>query len=172
MALIGLDLSTRAAAAVACPLNWDGDWQRLRSTVVGEPLSRGASEVERIDRCVRIGVQLTRFAKECDVDAAFIEGYAYGQASAAHSLGELGGLVRLGLMRAGIGLYVANMGSARKLMCGTIKRGTDPKEVVKATLQRADAPTWLTESHDLCDAFVCVNWGLSELGGFCFCQAA
>ena len=170
--ILGLDLSVRAAAAIAGPLSWDGDWTQLSTKIVGEPLRKGASERERIDRCVRLGVSLSAFAREHGVTDVYIEGYAYGQATAAHTLGELGGLVRLGLMRTGIDLHVANMSSSRKLMCGTIPRSADKKAVVQATLRRAGAPALILDSGDLCDAFVCLNWGMSELGGYCFAVAA
>ena len=64
------------------------------------------------------------------------------------------------------------MSSARKLMCGSTRRGDDKKAIVGDTLQQAGAPAELTSDHNLADAFVCLNFGLSELGGYCFAQAA
>src|SRR5690606_36987286 len=109
MIILGLDLSTRAAAAVACPLDWDGDWRRLRTLVVGEPLRRDATEAERIGRCASIAARLAAFARSEGATVAFVESYAYGQATAAHTLGELGGIVRLRLMEEGLEVSVANM---------------------------------------------------------------
>lgn len=170
--LLGLDLSTRAAAAVCAPAWWDGDWRKVKTLLVGEPLKKGASERERIARCCHLADRIANFAGFHGATHAFIESYAYGQATAAHTLGELGGIVRLRLMQIGVELAVANMSSARKLLCGTIPKSADKKATVKGVLQRAGAPTTITESPDLCDGFVCLNWGMSELGGFCFCQEA
>lgn len=103
---------------------------------------------------------------------AFIESYAYGQATAAHTLGELGGIVRLRLMEEGLEVSVANMSSARKLMCGATRRGDDKKAIVSATLRQAGAPAELLASPDLCDAFVALNWGMAELGGYCWAVEA
>ena len=66
----------------------------------------------------------------------------------------------------------ARMSSARRSMGGTIRRGVDKKAMVGATLRQAGAPAEVTGDHNVCDAFVCANWGLSELGGFCFAQVA
>lgn len=170
--ILGLDLSTRAAAAVAVPSDWDGEWRRVASVVVGEPLHKGATEAERIGRSARIAARLAAFARAQGVTAAFIESYAYGQNTAAHTLGELGGLVRHALLESGVDVQVANMSSARRLMCGRIPRGSDPKAIVGATLRQAGAPAELLASADLCDAFVCLNFGMAELGGYCFAQAA
>jgi hypothetical protein len=52
--LMGLDLSATAAAACAIPLDWNGDFNRFRTCVVGEPLRRGASDEERARRCERM----------------------------------------------------------------------------------------------------------------------
>jgi hypothetical protein len=169
--ILGLDLSTRAAAAVAVPTDWDGQWSRVRWTVAGEALRKGATEAERIERCRRVADHLARFAREVGAAHAWVESYAYNMRSSAHTLGELGGIVRLGLMPQAIRLDVANMSSARKLMLGRVPRGADPKELVQATLQAAGAPLTLTSDADVCDGFTCANWGLSELGGFCFAQA-
>ena len=170
--LLGLDLSLTASAALSCPADWDGRWHRLRPLVVGEPLHKGATEAERIGRCARIAARLAQFARVEGVTQAWLESYGYRQNLQAHSLGELGGLVRYALLESGIDVRVANMTSARKLMCGTIRRGTKPKEIVRATLRQAGAPVEITSDHNLCDAVVCVNWGLSEVGGWCFAQAA
>ena len=48
--VLGLDLSLKAAAAVAVPTWWDGEWDKVRSMVVGETLRRDASPAERARR--------------------------------------------------------------------------------------------------------------------------
>jgi hypothetical protein len=86
--------------------------------------------------------------------------------TSAHSLGEVGGVVRLELVRAGLDIRTANMGSARKLLLGKVARA-DAKMAVYAALRAAGAPF---ETADETDAMCAANWGLSELGGFCFAQ--
>ena len=164
MTLLGLDLSLRAAAAVAVPLNWDGEWRRVLSIVVGEPLRRGATDAERIRRAETIAARITSFAVSNGAQQAWIESYAFGQRTAAHSLGELGGIVRLELARAGIELRTANISSARKLLLGHA-RSKDIKVEVFNTLRAAGAAL---KTFDESDAFCAENLGLSENGGYCF----
>ncbi len=172
-AILGLDLSTRASAAICLPGGWAGDWLQMRELVVGIKLEQGASDYDRAARTETIAEQLVRFAVDYHVSDAWIEGYAFGMNTAAHTLGELGGVVRLELMRAGIRLHTANMGTARKLLLGGVPRG---KGAAKAACLRAmvaagmplrgPKAVWL----DLVDAFVAANLGLADREGFCFAQ--
>ena len=99
---------------------------------------------------------------------AFIEGYAFSLRTSAHSLGELGGVVRLELVRAGIEIRTANMSAARKLLLGKCPR----KGAKVAACEALTAAGGRFDTLDESDAAVCVNWGLAELGGYCFCQVA
>jgi len=166
--VLGLDLSVRAAAAVACPTDWDGDWRRVSSLVVGEPLRRDATDVERARRTETIAARLVAFARSTGATLAFVEGYAFNQATAAHTLAELGGVVRLELVRAGLDVRTANMSTARKLLLGRVPR-SGAKDAVVATLQAAGARF---ETADESDAFCALNFGLAELGGYCFAMEA
>jgi hypothetical protein len=168
MILLGLDLSLRAAAAVAVPLDWDGRWQRVSSLVVGEKLCRTATDTERARRTETIAARLVAFAKQHDVVQAWVEGYAFGRNDSAHTLGELGGVVRLELVRAGIELRTANMGTARKLLLGKVPRA----DVKVGVFQAVRAAGAAFETLDEADAFAAVNLGLAEHGGFCFAQEA
>jgi Holliday junction resolvasome RuvABC endonuclease subunit len=169
MTLLGLDLSLTASAVVAVPLDWDGNWSRVRSCVTGEKLERSASDAERAHRTERIAARLVSFARSVGATHAFVEGYAYGLRTSAHSLGELGGVVRLALVTAGLELATVNMGTARKLLLGVCPRSS-AKVAVAETLRAAGAPrAW---SLDESDAFAVANFGLSELGGYCFAQVA
>jgi hypothetical protein len=165
--LLGLDLSARAAAAAAVPLDWDGEWRRVQTVVVGEPLGRGAPDAERAWRCGSIARRLVAFAQTHGITEAWIEGYAFSQRTAAHSLGEVGGVVRLELVRAGIAIRTANIGTARKLLLGKLPR-RHAKQAAHAALRAAGSPAW---SLDESDAFVAANLGLSEhAGAWCFAQ--
>lgn len=166
--LLGLDLSVRAAAAVAVPMDYDGRFDRVRSLVVGEPLRRDSTDVERARRCETIATRLVRFALESRCSVAYVEGYAFSRRTAAHTLAELGGVVRLELVRAGLDVRTANMGTARKLLLGRVPRGSDPKAMVAEAFRAAGAP--IDWSLDVTDAMACANLGLSLLGGYCFAQ--
>jgi len=166
--IAGLDLSLTASAIVTVPTNWDSDWKRVKTNVVGRSLPRGAIDADRIDRCVDIATTLARHAKQRGVKRAYIEGYAFSRTDQAHSIGELGGIVRYLLAINGIEFVTANMNTARKLLLGKVPR-KGPKEACWGALAAAGAPAW---SLDESDAFVCANLGLSEYAGaYCFAQA-
>lgn len=168
MTLMGLDLSATASACCIVPVTWGGDWSRIATGTVGESLSRDATDEQRAIRCGTIAAELVKLAIFHGVTDAWIEGYAFFQRTSAHTLAEVGGVVRLELVRAGIRIHTANMGSARKLLLGKC-----PSKVAKVAAHRAlraaGSPLW---SLDESDAFVCANYGLSELpGAFCFVTA-
>lgn len=165
--LLGLDLSLTASAAVAVPLDWDGDWSRVRSCVVGEKLRRDASDAERARRTETIAARLVAFARATGATKAFIEGYAYGLKTSAHSLGELGGVVRLELVRAGLELVTVPMQTARKLLLGRCPR-QGAKVAVAEALRAAGARF---EAFDEFDAMAVANWGLSDAGVWSFAQS-
>ena len=169
---MGLDLSTRAAACVVVPYGWQGNWKDLRSAVFGEPLARDATDQDRALRCGSIASQIVAFALVHGVGTVWIESYAYNQNKSAHTLGELGGVVRLELVLAGLDVQTANMTSARSLLLGRLprrkgKRGPSAKDAVKAALGAAGASFATLDEYD---AFVVANWGQSEAGRFCFAQ--
>lgn len=165
---MGLDLSTRAAAAVAVPSDWDGQWNRVASLVVGEPLRRDASDAERAARTETIARRIVGFAQSHGVREAWIESYAFNQSVSAHTLGEVGGVVRLELVRAGMEIRTAQMATARKLLLGKVPR-SGAKDAVVATLKAAGARF---ETADEYDAFTAVNLGLATIGAVCLCQEA
>lgn len=134
--------------------------------MVGEKLRKEASDAERARRTETIAARLVAFARSTGATKAFIEGYAYGLKTSAHSLGELGGVVRLELVRAGVELVTVPMQTARKLLLGKCpKQGA--KVAVAEALRAAGARF---EGLDESDAFAVLNWGMSEVGGYCFGQ--
>jgi hypothetical protein len=162
--LMGLDLSAKAAAACAVPLDWDGSFERIRTCIVGKSLRCDATDEERARRCEGIARQLVAFARTHRVTEAWIEGYAFSMRTSAHTLAEVGGCVRLELVRSGISIRTANMGTARKLLLGKLPR-RGAKVAVHAALHSAGSPQW---TLDEADAFVAVNLGLSEHAGAWF----
>lgn len=176
MTILGLDLSARAAAAVAVPQDWDGQWRRIKTLVVGQELDRASSDWERAMRCGYIAERIVAFARKHGVNQAWIEGYAYNQNTAAHTVAEVGGVVRLELVRAGIEIRTANMQTARKLLLGRLpargkhiapKDRVSAKEAVKATLRAAGAAFNTLDEYD---GFTAANLGMSEVGGFFYGQ--
>jgi hypothetical protein len=175
--IIGLDLSARAAAAVVVADDWDGKWSRVKTLVVGEDLKRGSTDRLRALRCGFIAEAIVEFARRHGVTVAYVEGYAFSQHTAAHTIAEVGGCVRLELVRAGIDVHTAMMQSARKLLLGKLPpRGkavtgkkVTAKEAVVAALRAAGAAFKTVDEYD---AFVCANFGMAERGGFFYGQAA
>ena len=179
MTILGLDLSARAAAAVAVPREWDGVWRRVKTLVVGEALGRDATDRDRALRCIYIAEQIVGFARRQAVTHAWIEGYAFSQHTAAHTIAEVGGVVRAELLRAGIEIRTANMSTARKLLlgklpprrtadekAGKVKKPTAKDAVVEA-LRMAGAAFRTVDEYD---GFTAANFGMSEIGGFFYGQ--
>lgn len=176
-ALMGLDLSARAAAAIIAPLNWGGDWLLTRTLVVGEKLTTSADDVDQALRTGSIAEQLCQFAFDYGVGQAWFENLTIGsRGSASHVLARLDGVVRLELVRMGVEIHTANMGTARKLLVGVVPRGTGVKKLASKlafrALQAAGMPIRYGNDTKLdeADAFVALNLGLSEAGGYCFAQ--
>jgi len=166
--ILGLDLSLTASAAVACRTNWDGDWSRVQSLVIGEPFTKGASQEQGARRTETIAASLVAFAQSVGATQAWIEGYAYSQAKAAHSLGELGGVVRLELVRAGIEIHTVTASEARKLLLGHNPR--KGAKVAVAEAFRASGARF--DTLDEYDAMCVANFGLAEIpGAYCFATA-
>jgi Holliday junction resolvasome RuvABC endonuclease subunit len=166
--LLGVDLGTRVCAAVAVPTDWDGDWKRVRSMTVGEKLRRSATDEERARRTETIATRLVAFARETGASEAWIESYAFSRKTAAHTLGELGGVVRLELVRAGVHVRTAQLSTARAMLLGKVPR-SDAGIAVYTALRAAGAPF---TTADEAAAFCAANLGLSEIGGCFFGQLA
>ena len=120
--ILGLEPSLTAAAAVAVPLDWNGEWKRVRSVGVGERLRRDATRIERARRTETIAARLVAFAQSAGASVASVESYGHAMRTSAHTLGEVGDVVRLELVRPGINVRTANMGTAGKLLLGKLPR--------------------------------------------------
>lgn len=181
--ILGLDISSRSTATVAIPLSWDGNWSRVEWLLCGQKLPRTATDMARAQRCEQIARSIVEFARRKGATLAWFEGYAFSQNTSAHTLAEVGGVVRLELVRAGIEIRTANMATARKLLLGKVpvgeklpsgkrRKGVAKKAVYEAlTASGARLPAG-DEGCDVADAIVAANLGLSELGGYCWAQVA
>jgi hypothetical protein len=166
--ILGLDLSATAPAAVAVPCDWNGDWRKVQSRRWQHPLTKEATDNARAMRCRVIAFDVWGFAQLHHCTEAWIESYAFGMKTAAHTLAEVGGVVRSLLDSRGMQLHTANMSSARKLLLGKIPRGKGlAKKACSDCLSTAGAPAW---SLDESDAFVAANLGLYEAGELFFGQ--
>jgi hypothetical protein len=146
--------------------------------VIGEPIDE-SDEAERIRHIERISSRITVFARTHNAKIAIIESYAF-HGEGLHTAGEVGGIVRLDLLRAGLSIAIANMSSSRKLLLGKLparrKKGqskkdadyVNPKTLVHRAWRAAGA-TW--DSLDLSDAMTAVNLHLAGVGSFAFVQA-
>lgn len=70
------------------------------------------------------------------VDLVALEGYSYGSPNRAHQLGELGGVVRLALHRAGLRWIVVPPSSVKKYASG--KGNASKAEVLGAAIRKLD----------------------------------
>lgn len=94
------------------------------------------------------------------IDLVVIEGYSYGsRASQAHSLGELGGVVRLGLWRRGIPVSVVSPAARSKYATG---KGNASKDAVIAAISARTGIAF--RNSDECDAWILCAMALDYYG--------
>lgn len=159
--VVGVDLSLRAAAACAIPLDWDRrghDLRRLRTIVVGGELHDPTDELERVGRLDRIERALVEFCREHRAVSVAVEQYAMGTGRQAHkhAIGEVGGAFKLGLFRRRGEVAQPLVASAsRKVFAGKLPRAGVKKWIV-AQAARLGPPVdgW---TADEVDAFVTAN---------------
>lgn len=178
---MGLDLSARAAAAVSVPSNWTGSWgSEVSSLVVDGGQVPHDDDMARVLRTIEVAERLVDFAKQNRVEVAWIEGYAFRQNNSAHTVAEVGGVVRAELVRAGVEVRTVMMQTARKLLLGKLprpqkkakrKRGEPKpettKDLVAATLRAAGIEFRTLDEYD---AMAVLNWGMAQRGRFFFAQ--
>lgn len=161
MKIMGLDLSLRNSGVAIVADDWGFDWGRVSVARVGYDLKSDASVRQQADRIAAIRDAVLELAARHEVTHAVREEYAFtASRSRAHALGELGGVVTLALLDAGVEVETVPPASARKLLGKAPRK--DPKGWAAARLRAMGAPTlW---SGDQIDAFVCANWKLAEIG--------
>lgn len=178
-AVVGLDLSLRATAAVLIPPRWQvGDWRRLAWVVTGHKLPNDASLLAQVARLVKIELDVQEFVLLARIRegapgevVVAVEQYAMSPGKGqgrAHAAGELGGVVKVGLWRClAVVCRPVSPASARKLLLGV---GTGPgiKEEVYARLRAHGAPfppsPHERRTSDVADAFAVANWMRGDLG--------
>jgi Holliday junction resolvasome RuvABC endonuclease subunit len=166
--VMGIDPSLKGCAVVCLPLSWGGDWSLLSSQKFGYSLKRGISVEDRIRRIMSIASSVREFAARHGVTHAYVEGYAFSSRDQAHSLGELGGAIRMALVDGGISIVDAPIGTVRSTIVGRIPRGTEPKALVAEALKAAGLPPPMVDDRDITDATAVMNFGLVDLKGYGF----
>lgn len=157
--VVGLDLSLTSSGMIAVPADWGCDWSRCSWATSGYSVKDSADERARLERLATIRRDVVSFCDTHRPVAVWILGYAYNKLlSRAHSAGELGGVVKLGLLEASHGVRVVVESRARTLL------GRAPRKDVKlwATQRLVSAGAPRDWPQDVLDAFVAANWGLSE----------
>jgi Holliday junction resolvasome RuvABC endonuclease subunit len=131
-------------------------WARTNGSVpaLGEPWESGVigSEFTGSRRLWDLLNQVIAKVRECDV--VVLEGYAFAARNQAHQIGELGGVLRLGLLQHKIPLVVI---PPTKLKMFATGKGSGKKEAIFAEcIRRLGYPG---TSHDEADA-----WWLLQMG--------
>ncbi|MEX2439706.1 MAG: hypothetical protein WD739_07475 [Actinomycetota bacterium] len=142
MKVVGLDLSLRATGIA--------DWSGTRT--IGSRL-RG---VERLSELEQVIVDAC-----ADADLVVLENYAFSARSAhAHELGELGGVIRLGLWREQIHYVDVAPATLKKFATG--KGNADKGAMLAAAIRRFE---YQGSDHNQADALMLREMGLAQLGG-------
>lgn len=162
--VLGLDLSLRSSGWVLLPGDWGLDWARIVVGGEGYGLPKDASQRDRAVRCECILRALVEFIEREQPTDVWLEQYAYSsELSHAHSIGELGGVVKRELMLRRLPFQSIAAASARKVL------GKQPRSGGKVwaaeIIYRAGGDVAKAWNEDQVDAFVVANAGLLELGG-------
>lgn len=163
--VVGLDLSLRAAAACALPLDWDHDLNKVRMGKFGYDLPDDASDREKIERLAKIAHDVSVFCINAKATRIAAEGYAFAASSSSVTkLAELGGAVRVDVLESlDIAIESIPASRGRKILLQNCPK-KDSKKFVVRNVKRLGGPTkkW---TEDECDAFVCANAMLMHAGG-------
>jgi Holliday junction resolvasome RuvABC endonuclease subunit len=145
--ILGLDLSLTSTGICV-----DGRYYAITP--------KNLAGIERLDH---ISSAILAEIAASSVDAVIVEGYSFAsRASQAHSIGELGGVVKTDLWRNGIPVVVVPPTSRAKFATG---RGNAPKEEVISAVSARTGIVWSGGSaDDMCDAWILEEMALCWLG--------
>lgn len=134
MIVVGLDLSLTAIGVA-------GDFG---TRVLTHKLPTHATEAQKCERLHTLSARIDVITR--DADLVVIEGYSFAsQHSHAHSLGELGGLVKVILWRRGIPFVIVSPSSMKKF---ATNNGGAAKEAVLAAAVRMRSDIETTHEAD------------------------
>lgn len=121
------------------------------------PKMRGA---ERLSYTTR---EILRLSTENSIDCYLIEGYSFASRnSQAHSIGELGGCVRMALWENGIRYVEIPPTSRAKFATG--KGNAGKNEVISSISAKTNIVWSGPGADDRCDAWILEQMGLTHLG--------
>lgn len=154
----GVDLSLTGLALVAVPTDWGFHWDRVRATTLTTSTADG-THARRMRDLARDAATWLEWAR---VTHVFLEQPSIRHSGKQHNLDQafrLGGMVELAVLELlDLSCEWAPLFKARWLLCEA-----KSKEVAQEALKGVEQ---LVDEHQR-DAFVCCNWGLSELGFQC-----
>ena len=130
--------------------------------ISGNAFSIG-SKAKGVRRLDEISTVIMERARESLVDIVAIEGYSFGSRnSQAHSIGELGGVVRLALWKENIPFVEIPPTSRAKFATG---RGNAPKSEVVSAISARTRIVWSGGgADDMCDAWILEQMLLTKMG--------
>lgn len=115
------------------------------------------------ERLLEIRNEIMKLAQEAEVKIVAIEGYSYASRhSQAHSIGELGGVVRVALQEKGIPVVVIPPTCRAKFATG---KGNSGKSEVMSAISAKTGIIWSGgDGNDRCDAWILEQMTLTYLG--------
>lgn len=120
-------------------------------------------KTKSLERLIEVSEQIIQTARNTNPTAVIIEGYSYGSKfSRAHALGELGGVVKVGLYLAGFKIIEVPPKCRAKFATGN---GNATKIDVMNSLKN-NFPVLFSDfrSDDECDAWVLEQMGYAQIG--------
>jgi len=114
----------------------------------------GAERLQHISNCIFHIVELE------SPQLVVVEDYAYGARGHAFSIGELGGLIKLGLFERGFRVLLVTPTSLKKFVTN---KGNSPKDIMM--LQTFKKYGVEFTDNNLCDAYGLAQVGKAYLGG-------
>lgn len=144
--LMGLDLSLTSTG-----VSVNGETFSIK------PKTRG------IERLVEISDRLINLAESAQPIAVIIEGYSFGSKfSRAHSLGELGGVVKVALHKSGFSIVEVPPKCRAKFATGNGNANKD--QVMAALKEKFPMRFYAGYGDDECDAWVLEQMAYAKLG--------
>jgi len=115
------------------------------------------------ERLLEIRNEILALAQEAGVQIVAVEGYSYASRhSQAHSIGELGGVVRVALRELGVPVVVIPPTCRAKFATG---KGNSGKSEVMSAISAKTGIIWSGgDGNDRCDAWILEQMTLTYLG--------
>lgn len=147
MNILGLDLSLTSTGLSSGDKTWS----------IAPGKLRGAERLSFVSR------QILDFITKENIQCVIIEGYSFGSRnSQSHSIGELGGCVRMLLWESGCPFVEVPPTSRAKFATG--KGNAGKTEVISAVSAKTGLQFFGNSADDQCDAWILQEMGLAHIG--------